>query len=204
MFYIHPLLMKFGQLGVFIIMAAENMGLPLPTELGYVYEAALAKNLLMLIYLNLFITAGNLAGGVSAYWIGKEGDLALHKFIRKRKGLAEAHNFLVKWYDRYGSVTVFAARFIGYIRPWASFVAGVAEFPFWPFLIWTAVGTFLFNFIALWIADYIFHLWHNFPIYRIFILISGVILFALILVIYPLYKRFIRGHYDNDDGKPKE
>lgn len=204
MIHLPVFITKLGQLGVFILMAVENIGIPIPTEFGYLYEANLIKSFWGILGFDLFLMAGNLTGSLLAYFIGREGDTALHKFIKSRKGLNEAHVFLVHWYGRYGSATVFLARFIGYVRPWSSFIAGLSEFPFLPFFIWTVLGTFIFNFLAIWLSGYILKLWILFPIYRWLMLVLGVALSALIVFLYPLYKRWTRQHHWNNDGKSQE
>ncbi|MGE5404937.1 MAG: DedA family protein, partial [Candidatus Saccharibacteria bacterium] len=72
-----------------------------------------------------------------------------HDSVMRRFGhnesFSRASDWLTEWYDKHGSVTVFVARFIGYIRPWSSLVAGFAEIDFKSFVFWTFAGSLIFN-----------------------------------------------------------
>jgi membrane protein DedA with SNARE-associated domain len=93
-----------------------------------------------------------------------------------------------RWYGRYGSVTVLATRLIGYVRPWSSLVAGAAEFPFGPFLLWTVVGTMLFVYPTMKLTAVIFLLWRRSPILHLLISLAFLVSFGA-LVIYGIIRR---------------
>ena len=83
---------------------------------------------------------GNVVGSCLAYAAGYYGRLELlerHRvFHINPKHLA----WTERWFDRYGSATVFFARMLPIIRTFISLPAGVARMPFWRFLVLTTAG----------------------------------------------------------------
>jgi membrane protein DedA with SNARE-associated domain len=136
------------------------------------------------------LTAGHVFGSLASYFVGRAGDrFVTNKFDRTKK-LSEVHEKLKKWYAKYGNFTVFLARFVGYVRPWSSFIAGFAKVDVWPFLIWTALGSLLFNVITLYFSGIFILIWRKYSnLHLIFIIISMILFFGLI--IYELIAHFL-------------
>lgn len=176
-----------GLFGAFLSMLIENMGIPLPTEIGYLIGQELV-NLQKYSYLFVLIilTLGHLTGALVAYWIGRWGDSILTKRLKKSPKIVALHQKLTKWYNRYGFLTIFITRFIGYIRPWSSFVAGFAEVKLWPFIFWTALGSLIFNIANLYFASVLIAVWRKYTTYHlvfsgiIFLLFFGFLIYWLI------------------------
>jgi len=154
---------EYGLPGIFLSMFIENMGIPLPTELGYLAAIwMIDRGQHSVAVVLVVLTAGHLCGSTLAYVIGHRGDSWLRRRFTGHSRLAQVHTRLVAWYGRYGPVTVFATRFIGYVRPWSSFVAGFAGFRLAPFVMLTTVGSFLFNVIALYASWGLVFLWRKY------------------------------------------
>jgi len=145
--------------GVFFSLLAANLGIPFPIEATYLLASNRIQNGQSYWLWLLLLTAGHLCGSMIAYAIGWWGEGYLIRYFRKQDGFARAHDAIHGWYERYGSYTVFASRFIGYVRPWSSLVAGFAHVKWQPFLGWTLLGSFLFNIISLEINVYFMDLW---------------------------------------------
>lgn len=95
-------------------------------------------------------------------WPGLVGEGLSYETLSHRKRFLEVSDSIHNWYERYGNITVFATRFIGYVRPWSSLVAGFARINWLPFLFWTLLGSLIFNIIVLEFTLYFLEWWHQF------------------------------------------
>jgi membrane protein DedA with SNARE-associated domain len=190
---------RLGDLGIFLNMALENLGIPLPTEIGYLLaqrqiEESLFRFWLMLLLLN----GGHIFGASIAYALGFSGNNFVLKWLGRNAKFQRAYHKLKGWYQRYGSVTVFAIRFIGYLRPWSSFVAGFAKMPFWLFFLWTLLGSFIFNIAALIFSDLFIRIWHRYQnlhlwlFFAMFILFFGAIIYETLHLFFQRIRRLKR------------
>lgn len=180
-----------GIWGAMLSMVIENIGVPLPTEIGYLIAQDLINAQKISFYFALLIlTVGHLAGSLVAYSIGRWGDRYLSRKILKSKHIVEVNHRLKSWYKRYGDVTVFLTRFVGYVRPWSSFVAGFAAVPVLPFIIWTTLGSLIFNALCLYLSQIFILIWRRYAVLHFAIVFTGIILFSG-LIIYGLVKRLL-------------
>lgn len=190
MAYFFHLFKSLSLLGVFLSMFIENIAIPLPTEIGYLIGHDLVSKGRYSYAMVLFVlTLGHVAGSVVSYYIGRLGDSYIKGKLSDNSKIKEVHDKLESWYKEYGSLTVFITRFVGYIRPWSSLVAGLAEVPFLPFLFWTTLGSIIFNIINIYFAGVFILIWRRYEALHFF-MISIAVICALGLVIYG----FIKSH----------
>jgi membrane protein DedA with SNARE-associated domain len=136
------LINEYGYVIVALLVAAENLGLPLPGESALITAAAFAAHgHLWLPGVILASTGGTIVGGSGGYWIGRAGGLRLVHRVGKFIGVGEAeiqkgHEFFAK----HGSKTVFLGRFVAILRIVVGILAGVSEMPFGQFTFYNAVG----------------------------------------------------------------
>lgn len=170
-----------GMTGAFLSMMVENLGIPLPTEIGYLISQNLINDGIISYPLAVAIlTLGHVSGAVISYYFGLLCNSFVRRKVMKSSRIVRVHKKLKGWYARYGNITVFATRFIGYVRPWSSLVAGFSGISFWPFLIWTFLGSLIFNIIALYFTDILIFFWRRYAEYHlIFALILLVLFFGL-------------------------
>lgn len=185
------LITKYGLFGIGLSMVIENIGIPFPTEGAFLVGQHLigqGKYSFWVMYWFLVLT--QVLGAVIAYWIGKGlGDLLLKKSKPDSK-LHKSEEKVMQWYEKYGSATVFATRIIGYVRPWSSIVAGMAQFPFLSFLWWTFLGTMLFVYPTMKATGLLVRLWQNYPGLHIIISLAMLGLF-LGAVLYGLGRKIV-------------
>ncbi|MEI6477632.1 MAG: DedA family protein [bacterium] len=173
------LISHYGLFGMFVSVAIENLGLPLPTEPAYLVGQALitdGSHSWWVIQVVLYL--GHTAGACASYWMGRRIGI---KMKGDHSQFTDTQKRIAGWFEKYGYITVFATRLIGYVRPWSSYVAGIAEVPFVPFLLLSSAGTIILNLICLAFASKFIWLWASFPIARILITFScliGVVLLA--------------------------
>jgi len=179
---------SFGLIGIFLSMFIENIGIPLPTELGYILgQEMINMHRYSLEIVLLILTIGHLSGALIAYRIGRWGDSMVAKKLKENRKIVEVNEKLKKWYKKYGSITVFLTRFVGYVRPWSSFVAGFAEVPLFPFILWTTLGSLLFNIVVLYMSGILILIWRKFEFLHFIITFSMFCLFFA-LIIFELIK----------------
>jgi membrane protein DedA with SNARE-associated domain/membrane-associated phospholipid phosphatase len=133
---------SYGYAVVFLFVAVESLGIPLPGETVLVTAAALAA----LGHLNIWwviaiAAAGGIIGDASGYWIGRLGGLALLKRYGRFVHFDEHKLEKVRlFFNRHGSKAVFFGRFIALLRTWAALLAGTAEMPYGVFTLYNVLG----------------------------------------------------------------
>ena len=133
---------SYGYAVVFLFVAIESLGIPLPGETVLVTAAALAAlGHLSIWWVIAVAAAGGIIGDAAGYWIGRLGGLALLKrygrFVHfDERKLEKVRSF----FDRHGSKAVFFGRFIALLRTWAALLAGTAEMPYGVFTVYNVLG----------------------------------------------------------------
>lgn len=140
-------LTKLGAFGVFLLMLAENVFPPIPSEVvlplaGYV--AAKGQGSLWLTI--AAATAGSVAGATIWYYVGRWiGTERLRRFAaRHGRWLTltpDEVDHVDRWFDRHGRWAVLFGRLVPGVRTLISVPAGVTGMKLVPFLAWTAVGS---------------------------------------------------------------
>lgn len=140
-----------GYIGIFLLMALENIVPPVPSEvimgLG---GMAVARGDMALVPLVAWGTAGSVAGNYFWYYLGRHiGYERFRPFIARHgrwltlewRDVERLHAFFV----RHGIWVVFVFRFMPTFRTVISLPAGMTRMPVWKFLLWTAAGTAIWN-----------------------------------------------------------
>lgn len=139
-----------GWGGVVGIMALESANIPIPSEVtmplsGWLLVQARGGSALESIWLGgLWGGVGCTVGSVVSYALGAYGGRAF--LDRYGKYLMISHHDLEladRWFGRWGSWAAFLSRLLPIVRTFISFPAGVSRTRFWPFVLLTFVGSFL-------------------------------------------------------------
>lgn len=167
-----------GMLGVFVFMLTESGGVPFPTELGFIT----AQGLIEAGYSSywdafVWITVGHLLGAGSSYYAGRAGDNALAKRFSHSKRMMRARETMQHWYTRYGPAAIVFGRLVGQVRPWASFVAGLARVPQPQFWVWTVIGSVIYTWAAMWVTEWGWQLWVKYPNLRATMVVTVLVVF---------------------------
>jgi len=185
-----------GMVGVFLFMFVENMGVPFPTELGFIAAQGLIEAGYVSYWLAfVVITAGHLAGAGLTYYAGRAGDTALGRWFAHRQRLTRARDRLQRYYARWGALTVLIGRLVGQVRPWSSLVAGMAQVPPGVFWLWTVIGSLVYTAAAMWVTVWGFDVWARFPLARgpllivLFVVFYGSVIYA---VLHRWFARLVR------------
>jgi membrane protein DedA with SNARE-associated domain len=175
-----------GYVGVFLLMTAESMILPVPSEAVMPFAGfVIAEGTLGWPGVILGATLGSICGSLIGYAIGKYGGrpflTRFGKFVLlDSEDLAAADRF----FQRRGSLTILISRFIPIIRHLISIPAGMASMRLAPFVAFTVIGAGLWNTFLAWCGFQLQKNWGTVVRYSHWIDIAVVVLLAALVVLY--------------------
>jgi membrane protein DedA with SNARE-associated domain len=145
-----------GIFGAGIFIAIESIVIPLPSEFVLLlsgFNVSIGE--FQFIPLLIATTTGSLIGALVLYTIGfgisKERVTFLINRFGKYVGIKQTDvDKAFKWFDRYGSWTIFFGRLFPLIRSLVSIPAGLSEMNVIKFSLLTIGGSSIFN--ATWIT----------------------------------------------------
>ncbi len=149
--WIFNIIENYGYLGVFLIIVIENVFPPIPSELVLPFSGFMTtKTQLSVAMMIVASTAGSVVGGTILYYIGTILDVErLEKIVdRWGKYLQLKREDVYKadaWFDRYGIWTVFFCRMVPLLRSLISVPAGMSNMKMPLFLLFTLLGTAIWN-----------------------------------------------------------
>jgi membrane protein DedA with SNARE-associated domain len=150
---------KLGLPGIFALMVAESACIPIPSEATMLFAGFnVSEGHYSLLAVVAVGTAANLVGSWIAYAIGYYGRVdVLEKHGRKLHIKPSHLEWADRWFQKYGSWTVFLTRMLPIIRTFISLPAGVARMPFWRFTALTVAGCipwiFMLAFVGRQVGD---------------------------------------------------
>jgi membrane protein DedA with SNARE-associated domain len=148
---VHPtlghLIETYGYWILFLLVAVESVGIPLPGETALVTAAAVAANGRLDVFWVFGIGAlAAIIGDNCGYWFGRTGGLQLVERYGHHVGLSDVKLERVRgFYASHGSKTVLIGRFIAIMRSWAAILAGVMRMSYPRFIAVNAVGCILWT-----------------------------------------------------------
>ncbi len=159
---------KGGYFGIFLLMALENIFPPIPSEVIMGIGGVLvARGDMAFAPLLIFGTIGAVAGNYAWYWIGdKWGYERTRPFIdRWGRWLTidwQHMESASRFFQKHGQWVVFFLRFSPFMRTMISLPAGLAHMNVWRFLLFTTVGSAIWNallilggtVLARWLGEY--------------------------------------------------
>jgi membrane protein DedA with SNARE-associated domain len=146
------LISAIGYAGVFVLMAAESMIIPIPAELVMPFAGYLAATGdFRMEFVFLASTLGSLAGSLLSYAMGRAGGnrLVLHLgrwLLLDASDLKRTEDY----FERRGERTIFIGRLIPVVRHLISIPAGIGRMNLWRFSLYTAAGAALWNMFLAW------------------------------------------------------
>ena len=135
------LLLHYGLPLLFVLVAVESAGIPLPGEIALITAAVLAHNHYSIVWVIVLAAAGAIVGDNAGYWLGRLGGRAL--LARWEVTSRYAGKMLPpgeRFFARHGGKTVFLGRFVSLLRVTAAWLAGMSRMHWWQFFLWNALG----------------------------------------------------------------
>ena len=122
---------------MFLLVAAESLGIPLPGETALITAGIYAGHTHRLSPWLIFAVAAAAAivGDNIGYWIGDKGGYRLARRYGSKVRLDEQKLKIARYlFDRHGSKVVFFGRFVSVLRTYAAFLAGTNKMRWRKFL----------------------------------------------------------------------
>ena len=197
---VFDLINQFGYLAISLLIAIENI-FPIPSEVILSFAGFATHHSQMTVPLVIIAsTIGAVLGALILYWIGyllneerleKIFNHKLFKILGFKKGDVKK---AIRWFDKYGTGAIFYGRCIPVIRSLISILAGTAKVKLSKFLIYTTLGSLLWNTILVCLGSYMGENWQ--VIVTIFeeysLIIAALILIALVYGSVKWYRKKIK------------
>ena len=158
------LVSTYGYWAVFVLVALESIGIPLPGETVLIVASTLAGKYHHLNVWGIFAaaSAGAIIGDNIGFWGGDKGGYLLlrryGKYIRLDEGKLKVGRYI---FDRHGGKVVFFGRFVSILRTYAAFLAGTNKMRWRAFLLFNAAGGIawsgIYSFGAYYAGDSLRH-----------------------------------------------
>ena len=197
---------QFGYLGVFLMIAIENVFPPIPSEVILLFGGFLTTYTeLNIVGMVIASTMGSVIGAIVLYYIGKIFNKdRLKKIISGKIGkVLRVKNSDIdkadKWFDEKGNKTVFFCRFIPIVRSLISIPAGMSEMPMVKFLVYTTLGSLIWNFVLILIGSIVGENWTS--ILNIFDTYSHIVLVILVIIFFGFIFWFYKVKDKKKNGK---
>ncbi len=153
--WIVEMMEQYGYIGIFLMIALENVFPPIPSEVILTFGG------FMTTYTNLTVpgvvlvsTLGSVVGAIILYGVGYLLNVErLERIVDRWGGILrvtrEDLNKATDWFKRYGYWTVLFCRMVPLVRSLISIPAGMSKMNFQLFLLFTVIGTALWNLILV-------------------------------------------------------
>lgn len=127
---------------LFLLVALESCGVPVPGETALVAAGVLAsRGHFAIEWVVVLAALAAIVGDNCGYWIGRAGG---RRLAYRWEWLGRVADRIIpraeRFFRRHGGKTIFLARFVTGIRVTAAWMAGISRMPWWRFLVWNAAG----------------------------------------------------------------
>ena len=132
---VQHLIEHFTYVGLFVVLFATGLGLPIPEEGPIMAAGVLAQEQVIRWWIALPVCLiGVLSGDMVLYWVGHHWGERILDWRAVRWVLSkEREDRLKNAYHRHGVKILFTARHVVGLRAAAFLTAGIAKVPFWKF-----------------------------------------------------------------------
>lgn len=193
--WITDMMEQFGYVGIFLMMTLENLFPPIPSEIVLPFAGFLTTYTNLTIFgVTVVATTGSVIGAIMLYGIGMLVDVQRLERIVDRWGhllRLKKHDIYKAdaWFDSYGYWTVLFCRMIPIVRSLISIPAGMSKMRFWLFLLFTIIGTVIWNIFLIMAGVILGASWgdilrfmdvYSTAVYKM--LSAGIILFIILFI----------------------
>ncbi len=192
--WITEVMNTYGYFGILLLIALENIFPPIPSEVILTFGGFMTTTSNMsIIGVIIFSTIGSLVGAVALYGIGLLIDVnRLEKIVDKwghilrltSKDIDKAN----AWFHKFGVWAVFFGRLVPLVRSLISIPAGMAHMNFGVFLLFTTVGSLIWNSVLVYVGAAVGASWSTIVgymnTYSNVVLLLLIVLFVLFIIFY--------------------
>jgi len=172
-----------GYIGIFLLMIAESALIPIPSEVIMPFSGYLVSSgKFNVVFVIISGSIGNLIGSLVAYYIGlrlgREFILKYGKYVLLRKSHLEITE---SYFKKYGDRSTFISRMLPAVRTYISLPAGVAKMNLRKFIIYTLIGSIIWNSALTYIGIQLGQEWKNILHYSDYF--DGIVIVGVIVAI---------------------
>ena len=138
------LITSYGLVLLFVLVAMESAGIPIPGETALITAAFLAtpqQHRFSIAAVIAVAAVAAIVGDNIGYIIGRSGG---RKLLERWEPLARHTRRVLppaeRFFAKQGPKTVFIARFVAVLRVTIAWLAGISRMPWWKFFLWNAAG----------------------------------------------------------------
>jgi len=140
--HLHEFIASYGYVAVFVIVALESAGVPMPGETALVSAAIFAgQGALDIRWVIASAVCAAVLGDNAGYWVGREFGfpivLRYGRYIRLDEPRLKLGQYL---FQRHGGKIVFFGRFVAVLRAFAALLAGINRLEWARFFMFNALG----------------------------------------------------------------
>lgn len=154
--FIIQIMDQFGYLGVCFLVAVENIFPPIPSEVILTFGGFMTTYTRLTVPgVVIFSTLGSTIGALVLYWAGtalspQRLDTLMEGRTARRFGFERADmEKTVQWFDKHGKKAILLGRCVPIIRSLVSIPAGMAQISIPIFLIYTIIGSTVWNILLV-------------------------------------------------------
>ena len=172
-----------GYIGIFLLMIAESALIPIPSEVVMPFSGYLVSTgKFNVVYVIIAGSIGNLVGSLVAYYVGfklgREFILRYGKYVLLRKSHLELTE---SYFKKYGDRSTFISRMLPAVRTYISLPAGVAKMNLKKFIIYTLIGSIIWNSALTYVGIQLGQEWKNILHYSDYF--DGIVIIGVIIAI---------------------
>ena len=153
--WVQDVIEQLGYLGVALLVVAENVFPPIPSEVVLPFAGFVAQRGSESVVLMIFAaTVGSVGGALIMYWIAAViGDERLHAFTRRFSKWVQIREVDLtraeEWFDRHATSAVLIGRCVPLIRSVVSIPAGFRRMKLVPYIAYTFLGSLVWNILLI-------------------------------------------------------
>ena len=192
--WITEVMNTYGYIGILLLIALENIFPPIPSEVILTFGGFMTTTSNMsIIGVIIVSTIGSIVGAIVLYGIGLLLDVnRLERIVDKwghilrltSKDIEKAN----AWFHKFGVWAVFLGRLVPLVRSLISIPAGMAHMNFWVFLLFTTLGSLIWNSILVSVGAAVGTSWSTIvgymDTYSNVVLLLLVVFFVLFIILF--------------------
>ena len=185
-----------GYVAIFLLMIAESALIPIPSEIIMPFSGFLVSTgEFNAVYVVIAGSVGNLVGSLIAYFVGsrlgREFILRYGKYVLLRKSHLELTE---TYFKKYGDGSTFIGRMLPAVRTYISLPAGLAKMNLKKFVIYTLIGSIIWNSGLTYVGMVLAERWHSILQYSDYLDVAVII---GVIVVIALFVRSRRKHAES-------
>jgi len=165
--WITDVMSEFGYIGVFLLIALENVFPPIPSEVILTFGGFMTTYSAMTVPgVIIASTLGSVVGAIILYFIGywvdqKRMERIIVRWGRLLRLTTDDVGKAYGWFSKHGVWTVFFCRMVPLLRSLISIPAGSVRMNFGLFLVLTTVGSLIWNVILVMLGAALGESWES-------------------------------------------